>query len=1149
MNRALPFVSLAALSIAACLPALEDECSNDTDCSGSQVCRSGGCFPEDSADTGSATDGGGDGTDSAIGDAGLDLDASGDAGASGGDATPPTPDAASPEGDAAAPGPDAGRCPLPPGVVVDETCNGVDDDCDGAVDESGDGPLIRVCYDGPVGTAGIGQCRRGLQLCLEGAWGACREQVLPAEDACNGADDDCDGRADENPEGGPQVQVCYDGPAGTAGVGDCTIGVQACEAGGFGACVGERQPADEVCDEADNDCDGEADEGLDCGCEAGAVRPCYNGPAGTEGVGLCRAGEQRCGEALTWGPCDGEVRPDAEVCNGRDDDCNGEDDDGLGRVGEACTVGVGACGRPGELICDAQQGRVRCGGAPGEPGVETCSGEDDDCDGRTDEGFGVGDACEVGVGACVAGGVLACSDGAAACNAVPDDPEREICDGRDNDCDGRADEGVGRIDCYDGDPDTVGVGVCRGGTKTCDDGQLSACEDQRLPAEEICDGEDNDCDGRTDEVGSCACSPGSTRACYSGQPGTVRVGECIAGQQTCAADGSGYGPCEGEVIPAPEICNGRDDDCDGRMNEDLPIVGDPCGDGFGECWREGEFVCDERQALVVCTAQAGEPAQEICNGLDDDCDGTVDERWQIGALCSAGDGTCEREGRIQCDSDGVGACNATPGMPTGDDADCNLRDDDCDGDLDEAANLGGTCTLRVGTCEFSGIWACADDGVRFCLAEIVVAGESCNLEDDDCDGNIDEGGDALCPAFPGVVSECVQGACELVCPEGFSDEDGDPFNGCERGCGPPIAGGFLHTFFEGRPDVPAIAYADNSSIVAWSDLSGNIYKIHISAPGQNRVFNYPQDGNINGAVWPVAGRLGGRWGVVGFRSRYSALGSNLSMHVVGAPLAGIDDIYAVINGRVLGNPIFVEAPWSDGVALIIAHGQNSIGQNSLLGTFWGPGVATPFSPLGAETDWAPTDAPIGGAAAARPAGFVHEDTVVVFGHVANVAGAVGLRAIRVGFDQEQQALVVLGSDTIGFNEAPVGVLTAAFDGDDALVAAQDAQGRRMVVPFDLEAFEFGPVRYHDGQISGIHPSLAWGEHGPVLVTTTNGSGVFAELLRDDGSRVDARQRVATAVTARRMSIATDSNGSIVGAWQERNANNVWELRSGPINCR
>jgi hypothetical protein len=306
----------------------------------------------------------------------------------------------------------------PSGCGATERCgNGLDDDCDGDVDEGCgcEGGATQRCYAGPPASAGIGACRMGTQVCVVepgtefGNWGECEGSTLPSAEVCEGtADENCNGTIDEGCGCVPgTVRPCYTGASSTQGVGTCVGGTQECIAMGgtadWGRCMGEITPRPELCDGMDYDCDGIANSG--CECVVGTVRSCYSGPSGTAGVGICREGAQTCetgpgGVGAQWGACLGEVLPEADRCDGIDYTCTG-----IPGAGCACILGttracyggapetrrVGVC-RDGINTCvSGASGAEWSGSCVGErlPSSEVCdNGADEDCDGRIDEGCG-----------------------------------------------------------------------------------------------------------------------------------------------------------------------------------------------------------------------------------------------------------------------------------------------------------------------------------------------------------------------------------------------------------------------------------------------------------------------------------------------------------------------------------------------------------------------------------------------------------------------------------------------------------------------------------------------------------------------------------------------------------------------------------------
>jgi MYXO-CTERM domain-containing protein len=490
-----------------------------------------------------------------------------------------------------------------------------------------------------------------------------------------------------------------------------------------------------------------------------------------------------------------------EICNSVDDNCNARIDEGLG-VYQECLINTdctgGATCNAGRCVCANQ---TQCGAG------FTCSAETPlhFCRPSCSEGQGAClvagvRKCGVGVGqCCVNNNSATCTDivppagTAEVCNGLDDNcngfvdenlscqgcvPLPEVCDGKDNDCDGLKDETGpgGLVDI--GGPCGSSVGRCTPGTAVCTNGTLT-CSGDTGPFAEVCNGYDDDCDGVTD---------GMSQACYTGPPATRGVNSCHDGSQICTAVSmSGvemWGTCTGQQLPTPEICNGLDDDCDGIVDNGIPtptpgqVTGDACCSdkapgtkcGTGQCVK-GTWVC--AGSVVVC-ANAGSPTNETCDNADNDCDGTIDNIPTVGGPCVA-PGSCA--GTLKCDSD-LKQLVCEPKGATAVEV-CNGMDDDCDGKTDEIEDVsvnddwyGDDCNAPPAghdqpPCK-PGKYVCKN-GAKFCEGDVQpLDHEVCDLKDNDCDGIADTL--AACPG----VNACVQGVCvepchggEFPCPGGY----------------------------------------------------------------------------------------------------------------------------------------------------------------------------------------------------------------------------------------------------------------------------------------------------------------------------------------------------------------------------------------------
>lgn len=156
----------------------------------------------------------------------------------------------------------------------------------------------------------------------------------------------------------------------------------------------------------------------------------------------------------------------------------------------------------------------------------------------------------------------------------------------------------------------------------------------------------------------CLCVPGTVEPCYSGPPGTEDVGVCRGGVKHCLVHGLGYGKCEGEVVPTPEVCDGygRDENCNGIINEEgaKGVCGDGCKAADEECDDGNTSAfdgCTEHCKLPVCgdgSVAYGETCDDGNLADGDGCPSTC--LWPIRSLVAGGDNSCAVlvDGHLKC---------------------------------------------------------------------------------------------------------------------------------------------------------------------------------------------------------------------------------------------------------------------------------------------------------------------------------------------------------------------------------------------------------------------------------------------------------------------------------------------------------------------
>jgi large repetitive protein len=773
-----------------------------------------------------------------------------------------------------------------------EVCDGIDNDCDGQTDEEGGLVNYYEDADGDSfgGFIGSNYCTQpaGFVTSYSDCNDADATVNINGTELCNGLDDNCNGLLDDGLSG---LTTFYedgdnDGYGSYHTVIACVqpalTSLNNLDCNNYDPTI--NPSSIETCNIIDDNCNGNVDEGFP------QVAGYYD--YDQDGYGNDYASQSLgCLNSLfvtNNGDCndyDPSASPgDAEICDGFDNNCDGVVDEGFSGTTYYQDFDGDGFGGPwySQVSCDGPPAQgwymiswvtdnTDCSDyyATVNPSAsEVCDMQDNDCDGVIDEGFatiqGYYDFDIDGFGTSAYGQVVSCQTGYIVLNDDDCDDSNaganpngiEACDNVDNNCSGQIDEGFNAIVYYP-DYDADGYGSPSYAISSCDGAPTywyysyvlngTDCSDYQLDvnpsATEVCDGYDNNCDGDIDEgfeqITAYYDYDGDGYGNNYSQVTSCQTTGLVTNNDDCNDYSAASNPA------AIEVCDNIDNNCNNQIDEGFPsntFYEDYDGDGFGDplfsmvscstdssflAWGYYEFVTNDGDCNDY-DPNTNPAAVELCDGQDNNCNGTSDEDFNQISGYSDYDG----DGFGNNDSGLITGCEGGYIVTNNDDCNdyypninpngvevCDGFDNNCNGSIDEGFNA----TYFYDDYDNDGF---GDPFYEYVSCDGVIPGGgfwwAVVTNSDDCNDynpNVNPDEAEACDGLDNNCNDIIdEGFSQIL---GYYDFDGDGFGNNQFGQVSGCDGGYIVTNDDDCNDYYAVVNPDGTEVCDGMDNDCN----------------------------------------------------------------------------------------------------------------------------------------------------------------------------------------------------------------------------------------------------------------------------------------------------------------------------------------